>query len=159
VLARRWGRSTSPWRGTLTSLLGSRTFLRLIARRRRTCHSLAPTGPPGLGSSSSAYMTLTLIFNVCMHFKRMWRRTFVCVQADYMADDADDQMSVYLLCLFGWVLFCCSGGYCSASQRETPCRGAWSPGLIGSSTHPSSRCPRSAGAALFWQLPIVGCVR
>jgi hypothetical protein len=35
----------------------------------------------------------------------------VCVQADYMANDADDQMSdrfleVYLLWLFGWVLFC-----------------------------------------------------
>jgi hypothetical protein len=28
-------------------------------------------GPPGLGSSSPAYMILTLIFNVCMHFKRM----------------------------------------------------------------------------------------
>jgi hypothetical protein len=27
--------------------------------------------PPGLGSSSSAYVVLTLIFNVCMHFKRM----------------------------------------------------------------------------------------
>jgi abortive infection bacteriophage resistance protein len=45
---------------------------------------------------------LTLIFNVCIHFKRMWRRTFVCVQADYMADDVDDQKSdrfllVYLL--------------------------------------------------------------
>jgi hypothetical protein len=40
----------------------------------------------------------------------------VCVQADYMADDADDQtldrfLEVYLLWLFGW------------SQRETPCRG------------------------------------
>jgi hypothetical protein len=37
------------------------------------------------------------------------------VQADYMADDADDQMSdrfleVYLLWLFGWVLFCKSAG-------------------------------------------------
>jgi hypothetical protein len=28
-------------------------------------------GPPGLGSNSSAYAILTLIFNVCMHFKRM----------------------------------------------------------------------------------------
>jgi hypothetical protein len=33
------------------------------------------------------------------------------VQADYMADDANDPMSdrfleVYLLWLFGWVLFC-----------------------------------------------------
>jgi hypothetical protein len=26
-------------------------------------------GPPRLGSSSSAYVILTLIFNVCMHFK------------------------------------------------------------------------------------------
>jgi hypothetical protein len=38
-----------------------------------------------------------------------------------MADDANDQTSdrfleVYLLWLFGWVLF--------ASQRETSCRGA-----------------------------------
>jgi hypothetical protein len=31
VLARRWDRSTSPRRGTLTSLLGSRTFLGTIA--------------------------------------------------------------------------------------------------------------------------------
>jgi hypothetical protein len=34
----------------------------------------------------------------------------VCVQADYMADDVDDQTSdrfleVYLLWLFGWILF------------------------------------------------------
>jgi hypothetical protein len=40
---------------------------------------------------------------------------FVCVQADYMADDADDQTSnrfleVYLLWLFGWVLSCESAG-------------------------------------------------
>jgi hypothetical protein len=35
--------------------------------RRRTCPSSTPTGPPGLGSSSSAYVILTLIFNVCMH--------------------------------------------------------------------------------------------
>jgi hypothetical protein len=39
----------------------------------------------------------------------------VCVQADYMADDADDPTSdrfleVYLLWLFGWVLFCKSVG-------------------------------------------------
>ena len=39
----------------------------------------------------------------------------MCVQADYMADDADDQTSdrfleVYLLWLFGWVLFCESVG-------------------------------------------------
>jgi hypothetical protein len=27
--------------------------------------------PPGLGSSISSYVILTLIFNVCMHFKRM----------------------------------------------------------------------------------------
>jgi hypothetical protein len=29
------------------------------------------TGLPRLGSSSSPYVILTLIFNVCMHFKRM----------------------------------------------------------------------------------------
>jgi hypothetical protein len=28
-----------------------------------------PHGPLGLGSSSSAYVILTLTFNVCMHFK------------------------------------------------------------------------------------------
>jgi hypothetical protein len=67
--ARRWGRSTSPRRGTLTSLLGSRTFLGTITRRRRTCPSPTLTGPPGLGSNSSAYVILTLIFNVCIHFK------------------------------------------------------------------------------------------
>jgi hypothetical protein len=60
-----------------------------------------------------------------------------------MADDADDQMldrflEVYLLWLFGWVLFCESAG-----DSVSP-------------THPSSRCPRSAGAALFWQLPTGG---
>jgi hypothetical protein len=46
----------------------------------------------------------------------------VGVQAYYMANDADDQTSdrfleVYLLWLFGWVLFCESAG-------DTPCRGA-----------------------------------
>jgi hypothetical protein len=45
----------------------------------------------------------------------------VCVQADYMADDADDQTSDRFLEVY---LLCCSGGCCSASQRETPCRGA-----------------------------------
>jgi hypothetical protein len=95
------GRSI-PARGTLTSLLGSRTFLRTITCRRRTCPSPTPTDPPGLGSSGSAYVIVTLIFNVCMPLKRMWRWTFVCVQADYMADDTDDQTSdgfleVYLL--------------------------------------------------------------
>jgi hypothetical protein len=39
----------------------------------------------------------------------------VCVQVDYMADDADDPTSdmfleVYLLWLFEWVLFCESAG-------------------------------------------------
>ena len=39
----------------------------------------------------------------------------MCVQADYMADEADDPTSdrfleVYLLWLFGWVLFCESAG-------------------------------------------------
>jgi hypothetical protein len=39
----------------------------------------------------------------------------VCVQDDYMANDVDDQTSdgfleVYLLWLFGWVLFCESAG-------------------------------------------------
>jgi hypothetical protein len=71
MLARRRGRSTSPRRGTLTSLLGSRTFDGTIARQRRTCPSPTPTGPLGLGSSNSAYVILTLIFNVSMYFKRM----------------------------------------------------------------------------------------
>ena len=39
----------------------------------------------------------------------------MCVQADYMADEADDPTSDrflegYLLCLFGWVVFCESAG-------------------------------------------------
>jgi hypothetical protein len=43
------------------------------------------------------------------------RWNFVCVQADYMADDADDQtpdgfLEVYMLWMFGWVLFCESAG-------------------------------------------------
>jgi hypothetical protein len=63
------GRSTSPRRGTPASLLGSRTFLGMIARLCRMCPSPTPTGPPGLGSSSSSYVILTLIFNICMHFK------------------------------------------------------------------------------------------
>jgi hypothetical protein len=58
VLARRWGRSTALRRGTLTFLLGSQTFLGTIALRHRTCPSLTPTSPPGLGSSSSAYVIL-----------------------------------------------------------------------------------------------------
>jgi hypothetical protein len=65
------GPTTSPRCDRLPSLLGSRTFLGTIAHRRRTCPSSTPTGPPGLGSSSSVYVILTLIFNVCMHFKRM----------------------------------------------------------------------------------------
>jgi hypothetical protein len=43
-----------PRHGRLTSLLGSRTFLGTIVRRRRTCASSTPMGPPGLGSSSLA---------------------------------------------------------------------------------------------------------
>jgi hypothetical protein len=78
----------------------------------------------------------------------------VGLQADYMADDANDQTSdrfleVYLLWLFRWVLFCESAGN-SVSRCMM---------LRGSPTHPSSRCPRSARAALFWQLPTGGCVR
>jgi hypothetical protein len=44
----------------------------------------------------------------------------VCVQADYMADDADDPTSDRFLrsTCSGY-----SGGCYSASQRETPCRG------------------------------------
>jgi hypothetical protein len=71
VLARRWDLSTSPRRGRTTFLLGLRTFLGMIARLSRSCLSPTPTVPPGLGSSSSTYMFLTLILNVCMHFKRM----------------------------------------------------------------------------------------
>jgi hypothetical protein len=58
-----------PRRGMSTSLLGSRTFLETIARRRHMCPSSTPTGPHGLGSCSSAYVIITLIFNFCMHFK------------------------------------------------------------------------------------------
>jgi hypothetical protein len=80
----------------------------------------------------------------------------VCVQDDYMANDVYDQTSdgfleVYLLWLFGWVLFCESAGD-SVSRCMTP-------RLRGSPMHPLSRCSRSAGAALFWQLPTGGCVR
>jgi hypothetical protein len=71
VLVRRCGRSTSPRRGTLTSLLGSRTFLGTIARWRHTCPSSTPTSPPRLGSSSSTYVIVTLIFNIYMNFKPM----------------------------------------------------------------------------------------
>jgi hypothetical protein len=35
------------------------------------------------------------------------------------------------------------------SQQETRCQGACSPVLRRSLTHPLTRCPRSAGAALF----------
>jgi hypothetical protein len=63
-----------------------------------------------------------------------------------MEDDADDPMSVrflevYLLWLFGWVLFCESAGD-SVSLYMIP----------------SSRCPRSVGVTLFWQVPTGGCV-
>jgi hypothetical protein len=73
-----------------------------------------------------------------------------------MADDADDRTSdmfleVYLLWLFGWVLFCESAG-----DSVSRCMIPWAQRIA---THPSSRCPRSAGATLFWQLPIGGCVR
>jgi hypothetical protein len=71
VLARRWGQSTSPRRGTPTSWLGSQMFLGTISHLSRTCPLATPMGPPGLGSSSSVYVVLTLIFNVCMDFKRM----------------------------------------------------------------------------------------
>jgi hypothetical protein len=70
----------------------------------------------------------------------------VCVQADYMADETDPTsdrfLEVYLLWLFG--------GCCSASQRETRCRGTCSFGLRRSLTHPSIRCPRSSrGSAVL----------
>jgi hypothetical protein len=60
-----------PRRDTPTSFLSSRTFLETIERRRRTCPSPTPTGPPGLGSSSSVYVILTLVLNICMHFKQL----------------------------------------------------------------------------------------
>jgi hypothetical protein len=47
----------------------------------------------------------------------------------------------------------CSGGCYSASQHEIQCRGTCSPGLRRSRTHPLTKCPRSAGVVLFWQLP------
>jgi hypothetical protein len=70
-----------------------------------------------------------------------------------MADDADDQTSdrfleVYLLSLFRWVLFCESAGY-SVSRYLIP----WAQRI----THaPLEQMPRSARAALFWQLPMKG---
>jgi hypothetical protein len=80
----------------------------------------------------------------------------VCVQAGYMADDADDQtldrfLEVYLLWLFGWVLFCES-----ARDSVSWCLIPWAQRIADA---PLSGCPRSAGAALFWQLPTGGCVR
>jgi hypothetical protein len=80
----------------------------------------------------------------------------VCVQADYMADDADDQMSyrfleVYLLWLFGWVLFCESAG-----DSVSLCLIPWAQRIANA---PPSRCPKLAGAALFWQQPTWDCVR
>jgi hypothetical protein len=80
----------------------------------------------------------------------------VCVLADYMAGDADDHTSdrflvVYLLWLFGWVLFCESAGD-SVLRRMIP----WAQRI---SDAPLEQMPRSAGAAPFWQLPTGGCVR
>jgi hypothetical protein len=50
----------------------------------------------------------------------------VCLQADYMADDADDQTSdrfleVYLPWLFGWVLFCESENRKRMGKNSLPC--------------------------------------
>jgi hypothetical protein len=73
-----------------------------------------------------------------------------------MADDADDQtldrfLEVYLLWLFGCVLFRESAG-----DSMSRCMIPWVQRITNA---PSSRCSRSAGAALFWQLPTGGCVR
>jgi hypothetical protein len=72
-----------------------------------------------------------------------------------MGDDADPTsnrfLEVYLLWLFGWVLFCESAGD-SVSRYMIP----WVQRITNA---PSSRCPRLVGAVLFWQLPIGGCVR
>jgi hypothetical protein len=66
----------------------------------------------------------------------------VCVQADYMADEADDPTSdrfleVYLLWLFGWVLFCESVGDSVSST--------YSPRLRRSSTTPRPDAPNQLG--------------
>jgi hypothetical protein len=54
----------------------------------------------------------------------------LCVQADYMADEVEDQTSnkfleVYLLWLFGWVMFRESAGD-SVSRYELP----WAPAKV-----------------------------
>jgi hypothetical protein len=73
-----------------------------------------------------------------------------------MADDADDQTSdkfleVYLLWLLGWVLFRESAG-----ESVSRCKIPWAQRIADA---PLEQMPRSAGAALFWQLPTGGCVR
>jgi hypothetical protein len=73
-----------------------------------------------------------------------------------MVDNADDQTSdrfleVYLLCLFGWVLF-----YESAGDSVSRCMIPWAQRITDA---PLEQMPRSAGAVLFWQLPTGGCVR
>jgi hypothetical protein len=73
-----------------------------------------------------------------------------------MADDADDQTSdrfleVYVLWLFGWVLFCESAG-----DSMSRCMIPWAQRITDT---PLEQMPRSAGVARFWQLPIGGCVR
>jgi hypothetical protein len=73
-----------------------------------------------------------------------------------MADDADDQTShrfleVYLLWLFGSVLFCESAG-----DSVSRCLIPWAQRITDA---PLEKMPRSAGTALFWQLRPWGCVR
>jgi hypothetical protein len=80
----------------------------------------------------------------------------VFVQPDYMADNADDHtadkfLEFYLLWLFGRVLFCESMG-----DSVSRCMIPWAQRIA---AHPSSRCPKSAGAALFRQLLTGGCVQ
>jgi hypothetical protein len=64
-----------------------------------------------------------------------------------MADDADDQtldrfLEVYLLWLFGWVLFCESAG-----DSMSRCMIPWAQRIADA---PLEQVPRSAGAVLFW---------
>jgi hypothetical protein len=101
-------------------------------------------------------MILALIFNVCMHLNECDDEPLcVCRLTTWRTMPTTRHQTGFWRSTSSG----CSGGCCSASQRETSCRGAWPPGLRGSPMLPSSRCPRSAGAARFWQLPTGGCVR
>jgi hypothetical protein len=78
------------------------------------------------------------------------------VQADYLADDAEQEtvdrfFEAYLLWLFGFVLFCSSQGDAVARYLI--------PMLGGSPPRPWTLCPRSVGATMFLRARRGGCAR